>query len=129
MFNLNETVIVNNINYTVTDVQHSNNPATVNNSGFTKPIEGNEFVLVTIKIENKSDKKISYSSFNWKMQNSLGQETDAKYTKDFDSGELLKSGIKEGIIIFEQPIGDGDLKLNFYNNTLFDDSYVFQIDL
>ncbi len=128
-FSMNETAVLNDIHYNVVKVERSKNPATVNGNSFTKPSEGNEFILVTVKIENKSDEKITYYAGNWKMQNSLGQETEVKYTKNFDSGELLKDGIKEGIIVFEQPVNDNDLRLNFYYDTLFSSDYTFQIKI
>lgn len=128
-FRMNETAVLNNIYYSIVKLEHSKNPATINGNSFAKPSEGNEFILVTVKIENKSDEKIKYYAGNWKMQNSLGQETGAKYTKNFDSGELLKNGIKEGIIVFEQPINDNDLRLNFYYDTLFSSDYAFQIKI
>ncbi len=129
VFAMNEVVNVNNIYYSVIKVEYSEKTSSLNGKGLIKPSEGNEYVLVTIKIENKSEEKIKYFASDWKMQNSLGQEEKAKYTKNFDSAELLQNGVKEGIIIFEQPKKDEDLRLNFYNNSLFDSEYTFQVTI
>lgn len=126
-FNQNETVTYKNVAYTITNVEHSNG------TEWNKPAEGKEFVIVTIKIENKSKSKISYNGFDWKMQNSSGQEDSETFTTinndtNLSSGDLISGGVKEGTIAFEQPIDDDSLKLNYYDNLLSKD-YSFQIKL
>lgn len=126
-FTMDETVIFEKVEYTVTNVEHSQG------SEWDKPNDGKEYVIVHLKIENKSDKKVSYNAYDWKMQNSQGQEDDEAFTTinsstSLNSGDLLSGGVKEGTIVFEQPIGDTELKLNYYAN-MFDDNYSFQISL
>lgn len=96
----------------VTDVEYSSG------EDFDEPAEGNEYVIVYVRIENNSDEKISYNPFNFSMENSNGQiETQAFTTVDNDtslsSGELREGGNVEGTIAFEQPVDDGGLKLIF----------------
>lgn len=96
----------------VTDVEYSSG------EDFDEPAEGNEYVIVHVRIENNSDEKISYNPFNFSMENSNGQiETQAFTIVDNDtslsSGELREGGNVEGTIAFEQPVDDGGLKLIF----------------
>lgn len=91
-------------------------------------------MIVAIKIENKSDEKISYNSFDWKMENSNGQEVDTAITivntdTALNSGDLNAGGVVEGTLAFEQPQGDTGLKLNYYYNALFDENASFKIKL
>ena len=54
--------------------------------GKDEPKDGYKFIEVTIKIENIEDKKYSYNSYYWKMENSQGQELDesAIYFNEYD---------------------------------------------
>lgn len=77
-------------------------------SEFDTAKEGYEYVIVSVKIENKSDEKISYNPFDWKVENSNGQEVDTAFTTvNSDTG----------------------LKLNYYYNSLFDEDASFKIKL
>lgn len=113
IFNLNEKITYKNVNYTVTKVETSQG------TKHKHPKEGNEYIIVTVEYENKSDEKIRYSYKDWKMSNSLGEEksrifapvnaSNALYT-----GNLVIGGTKTGSMVFEQPIGDEQLQLHFY---------------
>ena len=123
-FALNETAIFEDVHYTVTDVEYSSG------DDFDKPAEGKEYVIVTIKIENKSDSKISYNEFDWKMLNSSGQEDDTAFAivdsdTTLSSGDLNADGVKTGTLVFEQTIDDSSLKLLYYDNSLFDENSTF----
>ncbi|MGN0291337.1 MAG: DUF4352 domain-containing protein [Lachnospiraceae bacterium] len=127
-FTQNETVTFKNIDFTVTNVEKTTG------SEYDTAKEGYEYVIVSIKIENKSEEKISYNPYDWKMENSNGQEEDITFTTiDSDtalsSGNLNAGGIVEGTLAFEQPQGDGGLKLNYYNNSVFDEEASFKIKL
>lgn len=69
-FSQGETVTYKGVEFTVTNVEKTAG------SEFDKAKDGYEYVIVSVKIENKSEEKISYNSFDWKMENSNGQETD-----------------------------------------------------
>lgn len=125
-FNVNETAVYEGVNYTVTNVEYSNG------SEWDKPADGKQFVVVTVKIENKSDSKISYNVYDWKMVNSQGQEDDQSFsTIDSDtnlgSGTLAANGTKTGTIVFEEQIDESSLKLQYYSNSLFDENSTLEI--
>lgn len=42
---------------------------------------------------------------------------------------LNAGGMVEGTLVFEQPQGDTGLKLNYYDNLLFDEDAAFKIKL
>ncbi len=86
---------------------------------YKKPKEGNQYVVVTIEFENDSDQKVRYSYKDWKMINSLGEEKNRIFTPvnvstALYSGNLVIGGKKTGSIVFEEPIGDNGLMLNYY---------------
>ena len=123
-----ETVTYKDVEYTVTNVEKTTGIE------FDTAREGYEYVIVSVKIENKSEDKIAYNPYDWKMENSNGQETDTTFTTvDSDtalnSGDLNAGGVVEGTLAFEQPQGDTGLKLNYYYNALFDENASFKIKL
>lgn len=125
-FNVNETAVHEGVNYTVTNVEYSNGDE------WDTPADGKQYVIVTIKIENKSESKISYNVYDWKMLNSQGQEDDEAFsTIDSDtnlsSGDLAVGGTKTGTIVFEEPKDETSLKLQYYSNSLFDENSTFEI--
>lgn len=125
-FNVNETAVYEGVNYTVTNVEYSNGDE------WDKPSSGKQYVIVTVKIENKSDSKISYNTYDWKMINSQGQEDEESFsTIDSDtnlgSGDLAVDGTKIGTIVFEEPTDESSLKLQYYSNSLFDENSTFEI--
>lgn len=115
-FTVGEVATIDDVEYTVVAISkhQGDNP-------YIKPAEGKEYVTVSIKIENKSDDKVSYNPLDWKMVNSSGQEDGSAImandsNTNLSSGDLTAGGIVEGTITFEEPIGDTGLKLNYYNN-------------
>ncbi len=124
-FNVNETAVLDGVHYTVTKVKHSKG------DDWDEPSKGNEYVIVTIKIENKSEEKISYNALDWKMINSQGQEDNETFTTidtdtNLSSGDLIAGGTKTGTIVFEEPKDDDSLKLVYYSNLFWDESYAFE---
>lgn len=120
-FSLNETAVFKDVSYTLTNVKYSNG------TEFDEPASGKRFVIVTVKIENKSKEKISYNEYDWKMINSQGQEDDVTFTTidsdtGLESGDLAAGGTKTGTLVFEEPKSDSSLKLLYYNNSLFEDN-------
>lgn len=125
----NEIVTFNDVNYSITKVEK-----TQGNYEFWTPKEGYEFVKVTVKIENNSDEKIAYNTLDWQMVNADGvEESIGTITADDDkllsSGELEPNGKVEGVVVWEQKIGDDNLRLRYYENVLFDTEYTFQFTL
>ena len=85
-----------------------------------------EYIIITIKIENKSDEKISYNTLNWKLADGTGDEKDYAIfgndtEKDLNSGDLNIGGTKIGTLAFEIPKGDNNLTLKYYDTILSDE--------
>lgn len=124
-YGLNETAVYNDVHYTVTNVEYSNG------TQYDKPADGMNYVIVTLKIENKSDSKISYNTYDWKMINSQGQEDDGAFTivdndTHLSSGDLIAGGTKTGTLVYEEPTNESSLKLLYYSS-IFDDKSEFEI--
>ena len=127
-FEQNEIVTYEDVEYSITNVERTTGKQYTDSAA-----EGKEFVIITLKIENKSDKKISYASYDWKMVNSKGQEDDQAITivdsdTSLSTGDLLANGVIEGTVVFEQEKGETNLKLNYYDN-MFNDDYTFQFNI
>jgi len=127
IFEQTEIAVNENVNYSILSVEK------FAKKDYSEAKAGYEYVVVKVRIENKSDKKVSYNSFDWKLQNSKGQEEDATYlyaTTDTEigSGDLLSNGVVEGTMAWEQPIADKGLMLNYYAS-MFDSKSVFQIKI
>lgn len=125
----NEVVTFKGVNYSITKVEK-----TKGSNEYFQAKEGYEYVKVTIKIENNSDKKISYNALDFQMVNGDGVEASVySITAEEDvllsTGELDAGGKVEGTIIWEQKKGDTGLKVRYYENVLFDDEYTFQFIL
>ncbi|MDR3151914.1 MAG: DUF4352 domain-containing protein [Bifidobacteriaceae bacterium] len=87
-------------------------------SQFIKPDSNKEFIKVVVYIENKSDNKITYNTFDWSLQDSEGdiKNVDAMtYGVDngLGSGELAKGGKKTGAMIFQVAQNDKNLILQY----------------
>ncbi|WP_207705525.1 DUF4352 domain-containing protein [Hathewaya massiliensis] len=105
-FAANETVELKGMHLSITKVEISNG------SDFDKPKEGNEFVIVSVKI-----------------QNSKGQITDESFTTinqdtALNSGELAPNGEITGTLAFEAPKGDKGLKLLYKDNIFKEDEQI-----
>lgn len=128
-YNQNDIVTYKNVEYSITNVEK-----TKGSNEFFQAKDGYEYVKVTIKIENKSDKKISYNSLNFQMVDGDGKEASvysitAEDDVSLDFGELDAGGQTEGVIIWEQKENDNNLKVRYYENILFDEDYTFEWSL
>ncbi len=125
-YNQDDVVTYKDVKYSITKVEK-----TKGSNEYWQAKDGNEYVKVTIKVENTSNKKISYNALDFQMVNGDGVE-DSFYTitaegdKDFGSGELDPGGKTEGVIIWEQKKGDTGLRIRYYENVIFDSDYTFQ---
>lgn len=122
-FAIGDAINLNGMILTVIDKQISEG------GKYDKPKENKEFVIVKVKIENKSEKTIAYNPFYFKLKNSKGQITDQTFTtvnKDsaLQSGDLAPGGEVEGTIAFEAPKGDTGLQLMFKDNILTKESKI-----
>ena len=114
IFDINETIRYKDVNYKVKKVE-------INETGteYKKPKDGNQFIIITIQYENKSDEPVSYSSRNWKLENEDKEETQRIFTAlDVNtalySGKLVIGATKVGTLVFEQSKKYDSFKLNFY---------------
>lgn len=88
-----------------------------------KPKSGKEFVIITVSIENKGKNKLSYNPYDFKLQNSQGQQESITFTTinsdtSLSSGELVAGGKVSGTIAFETTKGDKDLPL-IYSDSIW----------
>ena len=88
-----------------------------------KPKSGKEFVIITVSIENKGSGKLSYNPYDFKLQNSQGQQESIAFTTTnndtaLSSGELVAGGKVSGTIAFETTKGDKGLSLIYSDSIL-----------
>ena len=114
IFSMGDLITYDGVDYKVMKVRTSKG------NYYKTPKEGYEFVIVTVYIKNNTGNKIPYSYVNWTMSNSINEEKEVMFTSinandALYSGELVIGGIKIGSMMFEQPIKDSKLRLNFYD--------------
>ena len=118
VFAVGDVISHDNVEITVNSVQRN----AYTDNEYYKPDSGKEFIKVNIKIENKTDSKISYGSYDWKIQDSNGVISDIdsgiQYTADgaLGSGELAAGGKQTGDLYFEVPKDDKGLVLQYTSN-------------
>ena len=113
VFSMDDIIEYNDVDYKIVSIETSNG------NDYKSPKAGNQFLIVNIYIKNKGKEKVPYSYQNWTMSNSKNEEEQRIFTSiNVDtalySGELVRGGVKTGSIVFEQPINDPKLKMNFY---------------
>ena len=113
IFGMGDLISYNGVDYKVMKVETSEG------NNYKSPKEGNQFLIVTVYMKNNSPDKIQYNYKNWTMSNSSGAEEKRIFTSiNVDtalySGDLVIGGIKTGSMLFEQPIKDPKLRMNFY---------------
>lgn len=124
-FKVGDVVAIDNREVTVEKVQRNWS------SEYSKPKDGKEYVMVTVKIENKSDDKISYNSSEWKMEDSDGAIESLAFVMgnddSLDYGDLAAGGKKTGTIVFEVPKDDKALKIHYKPNLFIDREAVIEL--
>lgn len=115
IYSIGEEAVLNSSVITVTDVKKSSGDK------WNKPDSGKEYVIVYVTIKNRGKRNMSYSQYDFKMQNNNGQiDTHSWVSLDTDtrlnSGELASGGNVSGTIIFEEPIDDAGLILLYSDN-------------
>ncbi len=126
-FGVNETATYDDKAVTVTGVQR--NYSTGNE--YIQPETGKEFVVVTVSIANNSSTPMSYSSYEFKIQDSNGVQQSESYASIseglLNSGSLAPGGKVTGKIAFEVPAGDTSLKLIYDSYDFFSDPVTFNL--
>lgn len=118
VYEMNETIKLEDRNYTVTKV------STSEGQDFVEPEDGKVFVLIDVTIENTSDKEISYNVLDFEIQNAQGQIDNLGFTMfkvdhPFNSGKLAVGGKISGTIVAEEPAADVNSLVLFYRANLF----------
>ncbi len=88
---------------------------------FTQPKAGNEFIVVHVKIVNKSSSEVDYNPFDFHVRSGSGNITDeefslpSSYTANnmLSSGKLSAGGNVEGDIGFQVKKGDHAAQLTW----------------
>jgi len=96
-----------------------------NGTEYDTPQSGNEYVIVNVTISNSGKENLAYNPFYFKMQNSKGQITDTAFASvnqdtALNSGELAPGGSVTGTVVFEQPVNDAGLILQYQDNVFAD---------
>lgn len=102
----------------------------------TKVSKDDEYIVVTIKIKNISDKDLKYSDFNFIMLNQSGKQVDVK-SLGVDDGTVLNNGTLkpneevEGTITWLQDKKNKSLRIRYYENPIMTeiDDYEFEWSL
>ncbi|MBR2735112.1 MAG: DUF4352 domain-containing protein [Clostridia bacterium] len=123
-YKVGDTIAVNNQELTVTNVQRNYKPK------YGSAKDGQEYVKVTLKLENKSDQSIHIASSidTFKIQDSNGTiEGDhvEGWSMDdyFNASEIVPNGSKTGSLLFEVPKDDKNLTF-IYEPKAFSDQRV-----
>lgn len=123
-FKVGEAASFDSKTITVTDVQRNYDTG----NQFAQPESGKEFVIVTVKITNDSDKTLDYNTFEFKMQDSNGVQQNEALTAlsegKLNSGSLAAGGKVTGKLAYEVPKDDAGLKLLYQNFSFFDNKAV-----
>ena len=114
-FKQNEIAVFKDVNYSITKVERNTG------EGYFEASEGKEFIIISIKIENKSSELISYNTLDWKMEDGTGDEYSysiwgSESDTELGSGDLNAGGTKTGTITFEIPKGDTNLTLKYFES-------------
>ena len=97
-------------------------------SDFDKPKDGYEFIIVNVTIKNGGSSEISYTPYDFELQNSKGEINDLTILTFTDnnylnSGSLAAGGQTSGTVAFEAPINDSGLILKYKAN-MFDNNEI-----
>ena len=88
-FSQDEAAVFKDVRYSITGIEKSQS------TEYDSPEAGKEFIIISLKIENNSDKKISYNEWDWKMENSNGQEERNKLRMLLAANNLFNKEYKE----------------------------------
>lgn len=89
---------------------------------FFKPVNGYQLILVNVKIKNRSNSRISYSSSDFKIKDKHGNIVRQEwydYGKGLGRGELDANGEVYGTLTFQVPKEDNDFSI------LYDPAFIF----
>ncbi len=110
---MNEPATIDDQTLTVTKVERSYSSG----NQYVKPSTGNEYVVVTVQIQNDGTDQVSFNTFDFQIQDTNGVlKSEAFITgleNQLSSGNLAPGGKVTGRLGYEVPKGDANLKLVF----------------
>lgn len=115
-YKVGDTVSVSDTEITVTDVKRNYS------AKYGTPSDGQEFVKVTLKFKNTSNKTISTVGSGFKLQDGNGVVETSSFKGSsglddrFDYSEVASNGTKTGSLVFEVPKGDNNLTFIYEPN-------------
>lgn len=117
-----DTITANDVSVTAVSVKP------LQGDEFNQPKAGNEFIVVHVKITNKSGSEISYNPLDFHVKTGTGNITDedfaspSSYTANnmLNSGSLASGGSVQGDIIFQVPVGDHKAELTWQSSFFSD---------
>ncbi len=118
-YKVGDIIAFDNKEITVTNVDKNYKPK------YSTAKSGEQFIKVSVRVENKSSSKISVNPYDFKVQDSQGSiENVASPTYSLDdmyqSAELASGGTRTGSVVFEVPKNDSGLKFiyepSFWSN-------------
>lgn len=113
----NETATYKEVEYSITKIERTQGKE------YFEAKDGKEYIVFTIKIDNKSSEKISYNGLDWKLEDGNGDENSyaiwgSDTNSDLGSGDLNAGGTKTGTVAFEVPKDDKNLTLKYFETIL-----------
>lgn len=126
-FAVGETVEIDGVHLTVNSVNFSEG------STYSKPKDGNQYVLVNVTIENKSKKTTNYNPYDFKLDDAGNQTALSEYIMNEDgsnpvsdalnSGSLAEGGSVTGTMVGQAKVGD-KYKLVYTGNMFLNESKI-----
>lgn len=119
-FNMGDVINYKGVRYKVVSVETSMG------TSYKKPKEGNQYLIVTINMENKSNTKYRYSSEDWTVAYSKDEEAKRIISpinagNSLYTGYLVVGGTKEASLVFEVPKNDDNMRIRYYDPKLVED--------
>lgn len=126
-FKQNEVATFKDVEYSITKVERTQGKE------YFEAKDGKEYIVFTIKIDNKSSEKIPYNGLDWKLEDGNGDENSyamwgGDTNTDLGSGDLNAGGTKTGSVAFEIPKGDKELTLKYFE-TILSSERAFEFDI
>ncbi|GCE30603.1 hypothetical protein KDA_60870 [Dictyobacter alpinus] len=110
---IGDTLAMQGVDCTMTLAKH------IDGDTYSQPKAGKEFVLVHVKIVDKSNPKGHYNPLDFHLISSNGARVThsylvpSAYSDQLSFGDMKVGSTAEGDLIFEAPVGDHGLKLDW----------------
>lgn len=90
---------------------------------------GKVYLVVSVNIENVSDRAVSYNPYDFRLQTASGQVIDPYYGGDnqLSSGDLVQGGKVSGNVTFEAPVETANQYIIYKPNSIMSDRIIVQV--